>query len=105
MPRAPKGLVKRGPSYYVRVYRGNQQKWVNVGRNESEARRAYHRIRGAQSVDAIPEASAKRPTVCTVAEAADAWLEVYCRKYRNEYNQKITEARVRRFIKPGLGEL
>ena len=45
MPRLPKGMRKVGPSYYWRMRRGGQDRWINLGREEREARKEFRRLR------------------------------------------------------------
>ncbi|MFH1680233.1 MAG: site-specific integrase [Candidatus Eisenbacteria bacterium] len=93
MPRPPKGMFKRGPSFYVRLRGGGQDRWICLGPDLEEACRKLRRIRAGE----------EPPPALTVAQAADRWLETYVRAHRNAKGVADVTCRVRRYLKPQLG--
>jgi integrase len=91
--RMPKGMFKRGGSYYVRLYAGGREKWVSLGRDLGEATKRLHRLRaGEQVTERI-----------TVALACERWLEGYVRTARNGDGQKLAAVRASKYLLPFLG--
>lgn len=94
MPRTPKGMFRRGKSWYVRFYTGGRDRWVSLGTDYDDACRRLRRMRkqdgglGGQS---------------TVAEVAPMWVETYIRTNRNAKGIALTESRVTRYLVPALG--
>lgn len=93
MPRPPKGMFKRGPSFYVRIRKGGLDKWICLGPNLEEACRALRRIRAGEEI----------PENLTVAKAAERWIETYVKTHRNEQGIYDVELRVRKYLNPHLG--
>ena len=93
MPRSPKGVFRRGRSWYVRLHKGGKDRWISLGTDYQEACRKLRRIKTDES-DAAP---------ITVLEAARMWLETYVQTTRNPKNQVITRRRVELYLKPFLG--
>jgi integrase/recombinase XerD len=94
MPRLPKGMFRRGSSFYVRLYQGRKERWVNLGRDLEEARGQLKTIRKGDWQPA---------SRLTVSEAATRWLDSYVATARNEKGQLLAEARVKQFLEPFLG--
>jgi len=91
--RMPKGMFKRGRSFYVRLYAGGREKWVSLGRDLAEAKQRLYRLRaGGQVTERI-----------TVAQACEKWLEGYVRTARNEDGQKLAAVRAEKYLLPFLG--
>ena len=93
MAKPLKGMFRKGPSWYVRIYTGGQDRWICLGRDLEEACRKYRQIRRGDTP----------PTRTTVREAAKKWLDVYVKTARNEKNHQLATRRVDMYLKPGLG--
>jgi integrase len=93
MPRPPKGLFRRGPSYYVRLYGGGKERWVSLGSDYEEAVRKLRRIRRGET-----------PLVrLSVADAAKHWLDTYVKTSRNQKGIRLAKARAEKYLLPKLG--
>ncbi|GFO81567.1 MAG: hypothetical protein A49_11940 [Methyloceanibacter sp.] len=73
MPKPPKGMFKKGPSWYFRNRSRGRDQWINLGRDFQGACRRYRELRGQE----LPE------TRLTVVQAAQSWLQGYVRVSRN----------------------
>lgn len=93
MPRPPKGLFRRGRSWYIRLREGGSDRWVSLGSDYEEASRRFRRFRNGESV----------PSRVTVAEAAGRWVDTYVRTARNGKGVELAEARLKRYVIPFLG--
>lgn len=93
MPRLPKGVFKRGRSYYVRVFQGGRDRWLSLGSDLEAACLKARRIKQG-------ELPAPR---MTVREAAMRWLDTYVPTARNPKGVKLTETRVERYLIARLG--
>lgn len=93
MPRPPKGLFKRGKSWYVRLYSGGTERWVSLGKDYQEACRKLREIRSKGA----PEAG------LTVAQGAERWLTNYIATARNGKGQRLAADRVEQYLIPHLG--
>jgi integrase len=91
MPKLPKGMFKRGPSYYVRLRVNGKDAWRSLGSEFGEACCQLSMIRAG-------EASLGDRT--TVSEAAKRWLSTYVATARSEKNQITTAVRVTRYLDP-----
>ena len=95
MPRPMKGMFRRGPSWYVRLYQDDRRKWHCLGSDYEKACRRLRAIRqGGVEVEA---------TKLTVADAADRWLNGYVRNARTLGGLRLASDRVEQFLKPFLG--
>src|SRR5262245_9348388 len=98
MPKLPRGMFKRGPTYYTRDQRGYGHRWTNLGRDLAEAteRLKYFRANRHRILSHI-----------SVAAAADQWLElrIAAPGGRNEKGQKEARSVVERYLKPALGQI
>jgi integrase len=90
VPRLPKGMFRRGRSYYVRLRKGYSDRWVSLGSEYDEACRTYREILAG----AIP---AVRVSVGT---AVQQWLETYIRNARNAKGVVLAERRVELYFRP-----
>ena len=91
--KLPKGMFKRGESFYVRLRDGGRDRWVSLGTDFQEACQRAEKIRrGEQS----------EPTL-RVTEAAGRWLESYVGTSRNVKGQRIARSRVRLYLERFLG--
>lgn len=97
MPEMPKGLLRRGRIYYLRVWRNNREIWRSLHtENFIEARRLLDRYRHGTVLD--------RPRV-TVEEAGRKWIATYVPTQQAAGTAKNTVARFERFIVPYLGHM
>ena len=96
MPRPPRGMFKRGRSYYVRLRSGDRDKWICLG---SDYALAVRRLNETQRADAQCPIGAS----LSVADAAQRWLAEYVATMRGPAGQRNAETRVRRHLVPHLG--
>ena len=93
MPKPPKGMFRRGKSWYVRLYSGSSERKISLGPNFQEACKEYRRIKkGDLPVSGL-----------NVGQAADRWLETYVRIARNAQNQRLATRRAEMYLKPAMG--
>ena len=93
MKRMPKGMFKRGNSYYVRLHQGGRDKWVSLGADLEVA---------CRSLEAIKRGGAPRPRD-TVTDAVQRWLETYVKTSRNPKGVRLCESRAKRYLVAMLG--
>ncbi|MDM7915408.1 MAG: site-specific integrase [Candidatus Eisenbacteria bacterium] len=93
MPRLPKGVFRRGVSYYTRVFRGGRDRWISLG---SDLDAAVAKLRKVRHGD-VPNSR------LTVREAALRWLETYVPTARNPKGVTLTKTRLERYLIPRLG--
>ncbi|NOT32979.1 MAG: tyrosine-type recombinase/integrase [Candidatus Eisenbacteria bacterium] len=93
MPKLPKNMIKRKGrgGYYFRKRFAGRDVWISLGEDFSEAKTKLKKLRNE---DHLPRADV------TVAEAAKRWLGQYIATARNEKQQVMAAARVRRYIDP-----
>lgn len=99
MPRAPKGVFRRGTSWYVRLRRGGRDRWVSLGTDYQEACR---RLRALRRSDTNPDRRVSEDKV-TVSDAAKRWLELRIATARNAAGRELAKARERMYLTPYLG--
>src|SRR5262249_53571 len=95
MPRLPRGMFRRGHSYYVRLFADGRDPWGSFGSNLNAAKERLREIR-----------ECKRPKIesgLTVSEAAAQWLASYVATARNEGGHALARARVEQFMDRFLG--
>ena len=92
MPRLPRGMFRRGRSYYVRLFANYRERWVSLGSDLKAAKSKLKKVRQGEI--------APRPRVEKVEQAAVQWLNSYVRTARNEKGQTLAEARVEQFLTP-----
>lgn len=92
--KLPKGMFRRGRSYYIRLFEGGGDKWVSLGGDLEEARKRLDKLHRGEPI---------APRL-TVAQACERWLESYVRTARNPKGQRLARCRVRRYFVPLLGE-
>ncbi len=97
MPRPPKGLFKRGATYYVRLRGGGRDKWLRLGDDYQEACRRLRVIRRDGNVAAVNLSQE------SVEQAVKQWLEVRVPVHRNEKGVKLANTRALRYLIPFLG--
>ncbi len=93
MPKAPKGVFKRGPSWYVRDQRGYRDRWICLGRDWDAAVRRCNEIRRSSALGHSR----------TVAELADHWQRDYLATRRKGTGARDAMRRVERYVLPLLG--
>ena len=93
MSAPPRGLFKRGRVWYARLREGGVDRWVSFGDDLSVARRQLRQLRNG-------ELTLSR---LTVDRAAEQWIEAYVKTARNAKGVKLTEARVKKYLRPALG--
>lgn len=94
MPKLPKGMFKRGRSYYVRCSEKGRDRWISLGAVYGDACRRLSAIRrGAQ----VPRGGS------SVGEVAERWLAVYVPTARNEKQVAMSRYRVRIYLAGFMG--
>ena len=91
MPKLPRGMMKRGKSYYARLKVGGKEVWRSLGEDYVEAKEKLAQLRAGDNVLADKS---------TVYDAAKRWLSTYVQTARSEKNQKQSASRVERFLQP-----
>jgi integrase len=97
MPKLPKGMYKRGRSYYMRDRTAGRDVRRTLGSDREDAIRRFRQIRRSG-----------RPLTAsrtTVAGAAKRWLSTRIATGRNEKGKKLAEARVRLYLEPFMGHI
>lgn len=94
MPKLPRGMFRRGPSFYTRLRSGGADRWVSLGSDLDEARRRLQELRSGRLT---PSGRV------TVREAALEWLETYVRTARSPANVVLAGRRVRAYLEQYLG--
>jgi integrase len=93
----PKGMFKRGSSFYVRKRLNGHDKWLSLGSDYQEACRKYREI---QREGVKPVRSR-----LTMQKAAEQWLESYVRTRRAASDYPMAKQRMRDYLFPFLGHL
>ncbi|HSQ60386.1 MAG TPA: tyrosine-type recombinase/integrase [Acidobacteriota bacterium] len=96
MPKLPRGMYKRGPCYYARIFEGGRERRKSLGREFGRAVTLLHRLRAGIASPA-PHA--------TVATLGRRWLETDVRTRKTERGRREAESCFRRFTEPLLGHL
>lgn len=91
MPKLPKGMFRRGRSYYARLRVEGRDVWRSLGSEYGGAARRLRELRGS---------STPLGDRTTVAEAAQKWLQHYVETARSPKNRKQSAARVANYLKP-----
>src|ERR1051325_11174277 len=94
MPRLPKGMIRRGPSFYFRAKRNGRLIRKSLGRDYAEAYRKFKLLQ---------EQETPAGSEVTMQAAAQEWLRTYVPNARNAYGVKQATDRVRRFLQPFMG--
>src|SRR5438105_784432 len=94
MPKLPRGMFRRGRTFYVRRRESGRDRWHSLGEDYEMACRKLRGLRSGQ----LP------PTVkVTVSAAAATWLQGYVRTARNEKGVKLATRRVELYLSPFFG--
>jgi len=96
MPKLPKGMFRRGRSFYVRRREKGKDRWHCLGSDYEDACRKLRQVR------TLPERTIAQ---LTVERAAEEWSRTYVPNARSPYGIKQTKARIERFLEPFLGHL
>ena len=96
MPRLPRGMFKRGPCFYARIFEGGRERRKSLGRDFGKAVTMLHRLRAGIPL-LTPQA--------TVAAMGRRWLETDVRTRRTERGRREAASCFRRFTEPLLGHL
>ena len=91
MPKLPKGMFRRGRSYYARVRVEGKDVWRSLGAEYGAAGRKLRQLRASDT---------PLSDHTTVVEAARQWLAHYVETARSPKNRVQTAARVERYLKP-----
>lgn len=94
MPKLPKGMFKRGESYYTRLRKGGRDVWRSLGSDYREACRLLREAQGGRSVTVDRT---------TVSQAAQKWLDLYVKGRRNEKGLTLATTRVRTYLDRFMG--
>ena len=90
MPKLPRGMFKRGRSYYVRVRENYGDRWVCLGPDREAARKRHRELK-----------SGWRPmSRLTVEDAAKQWLEIYIATRRNAKCVELAGRRAAMYLVP-----
>ena len=91
MPKLPRGMMKRGKSYYARLRIEGKDVWRSLSTDYGEASEKLAKLRAGESLFADKT---------TVYEAAQRWLATYVQTARSEKNRKQSASRIERLLKP-----
>src|SRR2546425_7021573 len=90
LPKLPRGMFKRGRSYYVRVRENYGDRWICLGPDREEARKRHRELKpGWRPVSRL-----------TVEQGAEQWLETYVPTRRNEKGLELARRRVAQYLVP-----
>jgi len=90
MPKLPKGMFRRGRSFYLRKQEAGHDRWICLGSEYEEACRKLAGVRRGEN----PFTS----RAGVVQKVAERWLATYVRTARNEKQQQLTSFRVNRYL-------
>ncbi len=94
MPTLPRGMFKRGPVYYARMYQGGRERRKSLGRDFGKAVLKLHRLRAGIEV---------RDPAATVSAMGRKWLDTDVRTRRTTSGRKDAESRFKHLLEPFLG--
>jgi integrase/recombinase XerD len=93
MARPPKGMFRRGRSWYLRIYAGGRDRWISLGTDFDLALISYRRIKAGTVVSGR----------LTVADLAAKWIDTYIATARNAQGRGLAASRARKYLLPALG--
>ncbi len=99
MPKLPRGMFKRGSSFYTRIHRGGRDRWVSLGGSYEHACRRLQELRGFEGQGSLPDPSA------SVRMVAKTWLAVRVATSRNERGLRLARTRVEKYLEPYMGTM
>src|SRR5436190_2053817 len=92
--KLPKGMFRRGKSFYTRIRLDRGDRWISLGKNFGKARDQLQRVRdGSGAVSQL-----------TIADVVAQWLSSYVRTARNVAGQQLAATRSKRYLIPRLGK-
>ena len=94
MPKLPRGMMKRGNHYYLRLRPNGKEKWIALGCDYSDAILRYRQLK------ALGPRLNRQPTVKSLSEM---WVREYVGTRRNQQGRKLALQRLRDHILPVLG--
>jgi integrase len=94
MPKLPKGMFRRGPSWYVRLWREGQDQWVCLGEDFQEAKETLKGVRRGET----PVRGGS-----TVRDVAERWLKLYVPTARGEKQVRMSVTRVSKYLAEFMG--
>jgi integrase len=94
MPKLPKGMFRRGPSFYVRLWQEGQDRWVCLGDDFREAKETLKGVRRGET----PVRGGS-----TVREVAERWLKLYVPTARGEKQARMSATRVSKYLAEFMG--
>lgn len=97
MPRLPRGMFRRGRSFYVRDRRRGGDHWVSLGDDYELAQQKYRALKR----QVVPVVSSK----VTVADIAKRWLATRVATGRDEKGQRLAAKRVDKYLNPFVGHV
>ncbi len=94
MPKRPKGMFRRGRSFYVRVWESGEDRWVCLGTDYGKACETLRALRRGE-----------RPVQrgSTVRDVAERWLTVYVPTARGEKQVRMSRTRVSKYLAEFMG--
>lgn len=97
MPKLPAGMFKRKgrQGYYLRLYRGGEERYIALGADFEKAKEKAEEARKGWA--------ALKAERVTVGEAAERWQASYIRTQRTVKGQGIVAQRVRDYLVPFMG--
>jgi integrase len=97
MPKLPKGMYRRGHSFYMRDRSGGRDVRRSLGSDRDEAIRRHRHIKA--------RGRPLKACCTTVSEASKRWLATRIATGRNEKGQRLAAARVRLYLEPFMGHM
>lgn len=95
MPKLPRGMFRRGSSYYVRIFSGGRDAWRSLGKEYEEACRKLRALRRDEPVAL---------TRTRVKDAAVTWLAGYVATRREPRSAELAKRRAELYLYPFLGD-
>jgi integrase len=96
MPRLPRGVYRRGKSFYIRTWNGGRERRRSLGTDFTRALELYHRIKGGDDRVAVRG---------TVAEFGERWIDVSVKTRRTERGVREARSRFHRLFRRFAGHL
>lgn len=97
MPRSPKGLFRRGSTWYARFQAGGRDRWLSLGTDYQDACLRLKKLRQERFEERV---TAREETV---AEASERWLTLRIGTGRNARGAMLARGRVETYLIPHLG--
>src|SRR5262245_52292417 len=94
MPKLPKGMFRRGRSYYVRVQVAKKRVWRSLGPDREEATRQLRALRRSEPAPACRT---------RIKDVLGRWLANYVATRRCERSHRLACRRAEMYLDPFLG--